>query len=85
MACAERRIHWKRSERPLQQKRNDPRHGEMATSPSKEVTAPQHFKTPRARHVLEHALGVPLEALAELVRLVRVVVHEREVAAGDLC
>mmetsp|Transcript_25045 Transcript_25045/g.50828 ORF Transcript_25045/g.50828 Transcript_25045/m.50828 type:complete len:209 (-) Transcript_25045:462-1088(-) len=28
-------------------------------------------------HVLEHALGVPLEALAKLLGLVRVVVHER--------
>ena len=36
------------------------------------------------RHVLEHALGVALEALGQLVGRVGVVVHERELAAGAL-
>ena len=36
-----------RSERPQNHKNDHPRHREMATSPSKEVKTPQHFKTPR--------------------------------------
>ena len=49
LACAEHRIHWKRSERPQTRKRNHPLPSFLETSRVDGVKAPQHFKTPRSR------------------------------------
>ena len=48
--CVDRRVIAAARRLPETQnrQRNHPRHREMATSPSKEVKAPQHLKTPRS-------------------------------------